>query len=135
MARGVVSHASAAQLHWADLTADEQCDRVTSPVRTVLDGARTLPFPEVLGIADGFLRRRLVTSAELSSAAERRRGAGRTRVLRVVQAADCTRYDELLLAGWWVLRFAWEHVVARPDRVRASVVRAVEQAPGRARLP
>ena len=30
---------------------------------------------------------------------------------------DCDRYNELVAAGWTVLRFTWEHVMLRPDRV------------------
>ena len=30
---------------------------------------------------------------------------------------DCDRYDDLVAAGWTVLRFTWEHVMLRPDRV------------------
>ena len=28
------------------------------------------------------------------------------------------RYDNLVADGWTVLRFAWEQVIHRPDRVR-----------------
>jgi hypothetical protein len=35
---------------------------------------------------------------------------------------DCRRYDELVRAGWLVLRFAWEHVLLDPAWV-AEVVR------------
>ena len=31
---------------------------------------------------------------------------------------DCSRYDELTVRGWTVLRFTWEHVMLRPDYVR-----------------
>jgi very-short-patch-repair endonuclease len=34
---------------------------------------------------------------------------------------DCRRYDELVRAGWTVLRFAWEHVVLDPEWVGAVV--------------
>jgi very-short-patch-repair endonuclease len=34
---------------------------------------------------------------------------------------DCDRYDELVRAGWLVLRFTWEHVMFEPDWV-ASVI-------------
>lgn len=34
---------------------------------------------------------------------------------------DCRRYDELVRAGWVVLRFAWEHVVGDPGWVTAVV--------------
>jgi very-short-patch-repair endonuclease len=39
-------------------------------------------------------------------------------------ARDCERYDELVADGWIVLRFAWEHVMFRPQWV-ADVVRRV----------
>jgi len=116
--RGVVSHASAAQLwmveplhrpsrtsvtvprrahrrcppgtrlHYADLRSDEVTGPVTAPLRTVLDCARSMPFAEALGVADGFLRRGLVHEAELRGTAEALRGAGRARVLEVARAAD-----------------------------------------------
>lgn len=31
---------------------------------------------------------------------------------------DCARYDELVVYGWRVFRFAWEHVMLRPAYVR-----------------
>jgi very-short-patch-repair endonuclease len=45
---------------------------------------------------------------------------------------DCERYDELVLRGWLVLRFAWEHVMFRPDWVGESLVAAVR---GSRRMP
>lgn len=181
-----------ADLHWADLRDDEVVNHVTSPLRTVLDCARALPFGEALAIADSALRLELVGPSELLAAARSLRGAGRARVLRVARAADpraasalesllrailleagltgfepqvtisgdgfsarvdlgdralrivleadsfehhghrsalakdCRRYDELVVRGWLVLRFAWEHVVAEPlwvaDMVRAAVL-------------
>jgi very-short-patch-repair endonuclease len=36
---------------------------------------------------------------------------------RAAFRADCDRYNELVAAGWTVLRFTWEHVMLRPDRV------------------
>jgi len=179
-----------AELHWADLRPHEVSGRVTTPLRTVLDCARTLAFGEALAVADSALRLGLVTSSELSSCAAALRGAGRARVLRVVAAADplaasalesllrailldaglqgfvpqlevsgdgffarvdlghrelrivleadsfehhghrsalvrdCRRYDELVVRGWLVLRFAWEQVVADPQWV-AEMVAAV----------
>lgn len=41
---------------------------------------------------------------------------------------DCRRYNALVLAGWTVLRFTWEDVMFRPERVLADLVRAVELA-------
>jgi len=34
---------------------------------------------------------------------------------------DCMRYDNLVADGWTVLRFAWEHVMHRPDWVRSKL--------------
>lgn len=75
-------------LHWADLRADERCGTVTSPVRTVLDCAMSLPFPEALAVADSALRLRLVAPDDLRAVARARRGPGRARVAAVAEAAD-----------------------------------------------
>ncbi len=218
---GVVSHASAAQhwrlavavkplqphvtvarhrhrmraagvaLHWADLRAPEVCGQVTSPLRTILDCARTLPRGEALAVADSALRTGLVGVDELRSAARGLRGAGRGRIVRVAEDADgraasalesllraivlsagipgfepqllisddgfrarvdlghrslrivleadsfehhghrsalvhdCERYDELVVRGWLVLRFAWEQVLGQPEWVAQMVRSAV----------
>jgi very-short-patch-repair endonuclease len=42
-------------------------------------------------------------------------------------AVDCRRYDELVAAGWLVLRFTYQQVLGDPDWVVASVRRAVAQ--------
>lgn len=42
---------------------------------------------------------------------------------------DCERYDELVVDGWIVLRFAWEHVMFRPKWVQDCVVRACHRPP------
>lgn len=44
---------------------------------------------------------------------------------RTALVRDCERYDELFVRGWGVLRFAWEHVMFRPDWVAAIVKAAV----------
>lgn len=41
-------------------------------------------------------------------------------------ARDCRRYDELVLRGWRVLRFAWEHVMLEPEWVTGVLLRAVD---------
>jgi very-short-patch-repair endonuclease len=41
---------------------------------------------------------------------------------------DCRRYDELLLVGWRVVRFAWEHVVLDPAWVRDLTRDEVDEA-------
>jgi len=46
---------------------------------------------------------------------------------RVALVRDCERYNPLVLRGWTVLRFSWEHVMLEPDYVRRSLERAVRQ--------
>ena len=70
------------RLHWATRT--ESGEQVTSVVRTVLDCAAWLPFPEALAVADGALRRGLARPVELESAARTGGGRGRQRRMRVV---------------------------------------------------
>ncbi len=219
--RGVVSHASAAQLHlldavsvpviahvtlprdarrrvvpaavephWSVLAPADVSGAVTTPLRTVLDCARTMPFREALAVADSALRREAVLRRDLLARADRLTGPGRARVLRVGGSADgraanpfesalrgslldaglasfepqvrlrrrgsvvrvdladrrrrivleadsfawhgsrsglardCRRYDELVVGGWIVLRFAWEQVMFE----EAWVVRTVAAA-------
>jgi very-short-patch-repair endonuclease len=76
------------QVHFIDVPAEEQRDGVTSPCRTVLDCALTLPFAQALAIADSALRRGLVTGDDLVRAASTRLGPGRRRIMRVATAAD-----------------------------------------------
>jgi very-short-patch-repair endonuclease len=182
-----------ATLHWMRLAEHEVVDGVTSPLRIVLDCARTMPFPEALAIADAAVRQRLVGGGELNRAVETIPGAGRRRARRVAQAADgraaselesvlrgtllehrircftpqlqvagdgflarvdlgdpahrialeadsfehhghraalvrdCRRYDELVVRGWLVLRFAWEQVMFEPEWVLDMVRGALLQ--------
>jgi very-short-patch-repair endonuclease len=37
---------------------------------------------------------------------------------------DCRRYNRLAIAGWLVLRFAWEDVILHPDDVRDCLIEA-----------
>lgn len=74
--------------HWADLPPGDVDGRVTTPLRTVVDCARTMPFPEALAVGDSALRRGLVRRSELLERAETTRGAGRAAVLRVAQHAS-----------------------------------------------
>ncbi|MCE1177966.1 MAG: DUF559 domain-containing protein [Micrococcales bacterium] len=61
---------------------------VTTPIRTLIDCASHLPFPEALAIADSALRSGLVTREQARAAADRIPArAGRARVLRVIEAA------------------------------------------------
>jgi very-short-patch-repair endonuclease len=162
---------------------------VTSPIQTVLDCARWLPFDAALAVADSALRHGSVTHAELVGSGDAIRGHSRRHVLRVLEAADaradnpfesvlraiglevpdlqlvpqveirvpgrrlvrpdlvderlkivveadsfehhgsrkalvsdCARYDNLVADGWTVLRFAWEHVMHRPEWVRSTLM-------------
>ena len=56
---------------WADLGPDDVRHGVTTPLRTVLDCARALPFDEALAVADSALRARGIARAELREAAAR----------------------------------------------------------------
>jgi very-short-patch-repair endonuclease len=71
---------------WMNLAADDRADGVTTPVRTVIDCARRLPFDEALPIADSALRSGLVTREELDVVQVRGAGAGSVR--RVLRHAD-----------------------------------------------
>ncbi len=59
----------------------------TSPVRTVLDCARALPFDEALAVADSALRSCKVRRPDLVVAAEAGPRTGRPQALRVIEAA------------------------------------------------
>jgi very-short-patch-repair endonuclease len=216
-AHGVLSHATAAQIwglaqmfppaevhisvppgsrpqpvdgvrhHWCTLPPDEVVDGVTTPLRTVLDCAVTMPFREALAIADSCLRTDLVGEGELLAEAVRRLGPGTIGCRQVAATAngdaanpfesalraivleadlpgfvpqveivtagararvdladpelmlviegdsfgyhasrasfsrDCRRYDELVRAGWTVLRFTWEQVMFESAWVAAVV--------------
>ena len=73
-------------IHWANVADDQVVDGVTTPLRTVVDCARLLPFDEALAIADSALRSGLVTRAELDATDVR--GAGADAVRRVLRHAD-----------------------------------------------
>ncbi|RZT87592.1 hypothetical protein EV383_4518 [Pseudonocardia sediminis] len=80
-------------LHRAELDADEivlvDGVRVTSPARTVVDLARTLPFEQAVAIADAALHQKIVTTGELERAVARAGGArGLPAARRVVAFAD-----------------------------------------------
>jgi very-short-patch-repair endonuclease len=44
---------------------------------------------------------------------------------------DCERYNGLVVRGWRIIRFAWEHVMFEPDYVRDCLVALVEGPEGR----
>jgi len=79
---------AAVNARWADLVPEDVHHGVTTPLRTVLDCARTLPFDEALAVADSALRARSVTRADLSEAAIRAGGPGARQVRRVARHAD-----------------------------------------------
>lgn len=74
------------QVVWMNLAADDRAAGVTTPVRTVIDCARRLPFEEALPIADSALRSGMVTREELDVVEVR--GAGAASVRRVLRHAD-----------------------------------------------
>ena len=55
---------------------------------------------------------------------------------RSLLARDCERYDLLVLDGWTVLRFSWEHVMFHPEFVEACLRAHIDRfdLPGVARL-
>lgn len=61
---------------------------LTTPVQTVVDCGRRLPFDEALAVADSALRSAMVTRGELLEAACASPRTGRNRVRRVIEAAD-----------------------------------------------
>jgi very-short-patch-repair endonuclease len=63
-------------------------DDVTTPVRTVLDCARTLPMPEALAITDSALHLGLVDHDELVDTCARLMGPHRRRIQAIVGMAD-----------------------------------------------
>lgn len=74
---------------WAHLGVHEISNGiVTTPGRTVMDCAKSMPFDEALAIADSALRHRNVTKARLLQLAEQVHGPGRARCLRVARHAD-----------------------------------------------
>lgn len=81
-------HKGGFEPHWADLEEGELAAGVTSPLRTVLDCARTLPFDEGLAVADSALRAGDVHKAELQEAAKSLRGPGAAAARLVAQHAD-----------------------------------------------
>ncbi len=75
-------------LHWADLAPDEVLGRVTSPVRTALDCATSLPYPRALAVADAVLREGFASREQLLSAAARWGGRAPADVARLALTAD-----------------------------------------------
>lgn len=72
---------------------------VTTPLRTVLDLARTLPLAQAVASADSAVRHGLVNVGQLRSAALRARGTGARKMRRVAELLDgrCESVLESLL--------------------------------------
>lgn len=84
---------------WVNLAEDQVVDGVTTPLRTVVDCARLLPFDEALTIADSALRSGLVTREELDEVRVRGAGAGAVRrVLRHADARAANPFESVLRA-------------------------------------
>lgn len=81
-------HVHAAALHAEEITEVDEL-RVTTPARTVVDLARTLPFEQAVVAGDHALHSTTLTSEELSTAADMLAPhAGRRRVHRVLAQLD-----------------------------------------------
>lgn len=76
------------RLHWSTIDDSQARGRVTAPLRTVLDCARSLPFAEALAVTDSALRLRLVDRDELVAAAAACRSPGSRQARRVADWAD-----------------------------------------------
>jgi very-short-patch-repair endonuclease len=105
------------RLHRADLvSADKVVHRglcVTTPVRTVLDCARLLPFTAAVALADSALRKRLVTMTALQrSAAALPRGPGRRKAQQVISLLD-PKADSVLESLLRIL--LWENGLLPPE--------------------
>lgn len=87
--RSQASDREGVDVAWADLPPSAvRSGRITSPVQTVLDCSRTLPFDEALCVADSALRSGTVRPAELVVAAESSPRTGRAAALHVAHHAD-----------------------------------------------
>lgn len=76
------------RLHWVDLDGGDVLGRLTSPVRTALDCATSMPGPRALAVADAVLREGFVSRDQLLSTAARWRGPSGPLVARVAVSAD-----------------------------------------------
>ena len=112
-----------------DLSSEELREACTSPLATVIDSARGLPFGEALAIADSALRSGKVGLLELRAAGDLARGPGAPRVRRVARSADGARanpfesavaavldgIEGLNLTPQYVIQNRNEHFYARVD--------------------
>lgn len=92
------------RIRYGFLTPDELREHVTSPIRTVLDCARDLPFREALAVADSALRAGRIGPTELREAAATYRGPGSQHARRVASIADARAanpFESALRAAVW----------------------------------
>lgn len=82
------SQRAGVDLNWFDLHEDDIRDGVTSPLRTVIDCARSEPFDAGLAVADSAVRAGDVTPRQLVVEAEASPRTGRRAALRVARAVD-----------------------------------------------
>lgn len=75
-------------VRWFNLHEDDLRDGVTSPVRTVIDCARSEPFDAGLSVADSAVRAGDVTPRQLLVEAEASPRTGRAAAVRVARAVD-----------------------------------------------
>ncbi len=74
--------------HWSDLPPEHVVKGcVTSPLRTLVDCMRNLPWDEALAIVDSALRAGDITKEQLRELATSTRGRGRTRIIAVADSA------------------------------------------------
>ncbi len=102
---------------FADLDKYDVAQGATTPLRTVLDCARRLPFDEAPvttrtmtfhpDLVD--VRRRVVVEADSWTWHRDHQ----------THARDCVRHTAFAVAGWIVLRFTWEQVMHSPAYVTA----------------
>lgn len=120
LAEGVATTGREQALRVAREASGKPSNPFESVLRAIaLDVAGLELRPHVL-ITDGGLRvasdlvdaeRRIVVEAESFQWHGKRKALTR----------DCERYTALVLAGWRVVRFAWEHVMFEPEYVRACL--------------
>ncbi|KRF02664.1 hypothetical protein ASG88_04645 [Nocardioides sp. Soil777] len=77
-----------ADLHWGTVPLHERREGFATPVRTVIDCARTYAYDEALCVADSALRSGSVTREQLLAAAARSPRTGRSRAVEVASRAD-----------------------------------------------
>lgn len=133
MALALRSTGRAKALRVAELADGRAANPFESVLRAIAHDVPGLSVePQVLLNDQGFLgrpdlvdrRRRLVLEADSYTWHGSRRAFKR----------DCERYNALVIRGWTVIRFAWEHVMLEPDYVRDVLVVLAEGPSGHAAL-